>query len=365
MHVAEILVKWLILLNLLKENSMKGTLTSVLLLGVFSAPVAAQDAQQIYDDVAQQAALQTALNRPTVNVGGFIQTGWEYSNGGGVSTENGFFVERARINISGDLANETLSYLVSGEWDTSNNFNLLDAYVDFKLFNIGSIDTGAFVRLGQFVPDFYGGFVDDPTKLTTYNYSVSALTFGQGRGQGVQFSRAFGENLRASAFYNNGFDNLSGPGDNNYAVGGSLHYHIGFDLNLNAGYAYSDSGSEATNSYTLGADWAYDRFTLDLDWIQNDASGSWDNWSLVSTVSYEIESDLEAFLQWEYGEYEGDLNLLTLGANYELNSAMTWTNSFGYSIQDLGSNFNTDNTGWRSGAGDGQYVIRSVVTFSF
>lgn len=344
---------------------MKGTLTSVLLLGVFSAPVAAQDAQQIYDDVAQQAALQTALNRPTVNVGGFIQTGWEYSNGGGVSTENGFFVERARINISGDLANETLSYLVSGEWDTSNNFNLLDAYVDFKLFNIGSIDTGAFVRLGQFVPDFYGGFVDDPTKLTTYNYSVSALTFGQGRGQGVQFSRDFGETLRASAFYNNGFDNLSGPGDNNYAVGGSLHYHIGFDLNLNAGYAYSDSGSEATNSYTLGADWAYDRFTLDLDWIQNDASGSWDNWSLVSTVSYEIESDLEAFLQWEYGEYEGDLNLLTLGANYELNSAMTWTNSFGYSIQDLGSNFNTDNTGWRSGAGDGQYVIRSVVTFSF
>ena len=365
MHVAEILVKWLILLNLLKENSMKGTLTSVLLLGVFSAPVAAQDAQQIYDDVAQQAALQTALNRPTVNVGGFIQTGWEYSNGGGLSTENGFFVERARINISGDLANETLSYLVSGEWDTSNNFNLLDAYVDFKLFNIGSIDTGAFVRLGQFVPDFYGGFVDDPTKLTTYNYSVSALTFGQGRGQGVQFSRDFGENLRASAFYNNGFDNLSGPGDNNYAVGGSLHYHIGFDLNLNAGYAYSDSGSEATNSYTLGADWAYDRFTLDLDWIQNDASGSWDNWSLVSTVAYQVESDLEAFLQWEYGEYEGDLNLLTLGANYEVNSAMTWTNSFGYSIQDLGSNFNTDNTGWRSGAGDGQYVIRSVVTFSF
>jgi len=344
---------------------MKGTLTSVLLLGVFSAPVVAQDAQQIYDDVAQQAALQTALNRPTVNVGGFIQTGWKYSNGGGLSTENGFFVERARINISGDLANETLSYLVSGEWDTSNNFNLLDAYVDFKLFNIGSIDTGAFVRLGQFVPDFYGGFVDDPTKLTTYNYSVSALTFGQGRGQGVQFSRDFGENLRASAFYNNGFDNLSGPGDNNYAVGGSLHYHIGFDLNLNAGYAYSDSGSEATNSYTLGADWAYDRFTLDLDWIQNDASGSWDNWSLVSTVAYQVESDLEAFLQWEYGEYEGDLNLLTLGANYEVNSAMTWTNSFGYSIQDLGSNFNTDNTGWRSGAGDGQYVIRSVVTFSF
>ena len=337
--------------------------TSVMILGMFAAPAVAQD--EIYNDAIQQAQLQTVLNQPSVDVGGFIQTGWEYSNGGGLSTENGFFVERARINISGDLADETVSYLVSGEWNnTSNNFNLLDAYVDFRLFDFGVFETGSTVRIGQFVPDFYGGFVDDPTKLTTYNYSVSALTFGQGRGQGIQFSRGFGESLRGSFFYNNGFDNFRGPGDNNYAVGGSLHYHIGFDLNLNAGYAYSNTGSE-TNSYTLGANWARDRFSLDLDWIQNDASGSWDNWSLVSTVAYQVESDLEAFLQWEYGEYEGDLNLLTLGANYEVNSAMTWTNSFGYSIQNLGSNFNTDSTGWRSGAGDGQYVIRSVVTFSF
>lgn len=325
---------------------------------------------EIYTNAIRQAQLQTELDQSSVNVSGFIQTGWEYSSGGGLSPENGFFIERARLNISGELLNEAVSYLISGEWDQdAGNFDLLDAYIDFRVFDLGSFETGASVRLGQFVPRFYSGFVDDPTTLTTYNYSVSALTFGQGRGQGIEVRRNFGSDLSASVFYNNGFNNYSGPGNNNYAIGCSFVYSLasvtGLDLNLNGGYAYNDVSSQGTNSYTLGGNWTNGPLSLDLDWIQNDATGSWDNWSLVSTLGYNITDELQAFTQWEYGEYAGDLNLLTVGANYDFNSHITWTNTLGFSLQDLGSNFVTDNTGWRAGAGDGQFVIRSVVTFNF
>ena len=42
--------------------------------------------------VQMDAATRTSLNdnHLSLNVGGFIQTGWEYSNGGGLPAQNGF-----------------------------------------------------------------------------------------------------------------------------------------------------------------------------------------------------------------------------------------------------------------------------------
>ena len=39
------------------------------------------------DDAATHASLND--NHLSLNVGGFIQTGWEYSNGGGLPAQNG------------------------------------------------------------------------------------------------------------------------------------------------------------------------------------------------------------------------------------------------------------------------------------
>ncbi len=153
-------------------------------------------------DAATHASLND--NHLSLNVGGFVQTGWEYSNGGGLPAQNGFAVDRARLTFSGDMSNESFSYLVSGEWsDVTNSFDLLDAVVTLRMFDEANI------RVGQFVPQFYAGYVTDPTQLTTLNYSVSALTFGQGRGTGVEAFRSFGD-FEVSAFYNNGFDTAGG-----------------------------------------------------------------------------------------------------------------------------------------------------------
>ena len=203
--------------------------------------------------VQMDAATRTSLNdnHLSLNVGGFIQTGWEYSNGGGLPAQNGFAVDRARLTFSGDMSNESFSYLVSGEWsDVTNSFDLLDAVVTLRMFDEANI------RVGQFVPQFYAGYVTDPTQLTTLNYSVSALTFGQGRGTGVEAFRSFGD-FEVSAFYNNGFDTANvGVGDNNYAIGVAATYHLDAAVSLNGGWAY-DSVTEGVNSFTFGG--VYDR----------------------------------------------------------------------------------------------------------
>lgn len=312
--------------------------------------------------VQMDAATRTSLNdnHLSLNVGGFIQTGWEYSNGGGLPAQNGFSVDRARLTFSGDTSNESFSYLVSGEWsDVTNSFDLLDAVVTLRMFDEANI------RVGQFVPQFYAGFVTDPTQLTTLNYSVSALTFGQGRGTGVEVFRSFGD-FEVSGFYNNGFDTANvGVGDNNYAIGVAATYHLDADLSLNGGWAY-DSVTEGVNSFTFGGVYSKDLLSIGADWIANDAgTGSLNNWSIVTTASYQCMDDFEGFAQWEIGDYDGSLNLLTVGGNYDLAHGLVWTNTLGYALQSLGNNFVTDNTGWRSGSSSGQFVIRSGITLSF
>lgn len=339
-------------------------ITAILVSLALSGVAAGQDTN---DDVLAQvqlaAAKEKSLNAQVMlmELGGFIQTGYLYNNGGGNAQTNGFSVDRARLSLSGTTHDEKVTFLVSGQWtDNSRTFGLLDARVDLRMFDFANI------RVGQFVPQFYAGFVTDPRTLTTLNYSVSALTFGQGRGQGIELSRAFGD-FEVSAFYNNGFDNVNnGAGiDNNYALGFAASYNMSEQLSLNAGYSYNDVKNRQVSNYTFGAGFTEDRFSINGDWVANDANGGLSNWSIVTTASYQCMDDFDGWVQWEVGEFDGDLNLLTVGGNYDLGSHVIWTNSFGYSLESLGRGFDTTNTGWVAGSDSGQFVIRSGVTVSF
>ena len=344
-------------------NKINAIVTSL----VFAGGVGTASGMDTYDMVSQEvqvaAAQHASLNGEhlSVNVGGFIQTGWSYNNAGGNSALSGFGVDRARLIISGDMGNESMSYLVSGQWsDTTNSFDLLDARVDLRMFDFANI------RVGQFVPGFYAGYVTDPRSLTTLNYSVSALTFGQGRGQGVELSRHF-SNFHVSGFYNNGFDDTSGVGSNDYAFGSRVECVAVADWVFGAGLGYNNDVVDYV-TYTVDASYVGNGWHADAAWIANDSNDTWDNYSLVGTVGYDIAKDWEAFGQYEYGVLSGasdDLSLLTVGGNYALNSAVTWTTSFGYSLNAVSSEFDTDTTGWRTSSEDGQFLIRSGVTVSF
>ena len=344
-------------------NKINAIVTSLVLAG----GVGAASGMDTYDMVSQEVQIAASQHASfngehlSVNLGGFIQTGWSYNNAGGNDALSGFGVDRARLILSGDMGDETMSYLVSGQWsDSTNTFDLLDARVDLRMFDFANI------RVGQFVPGFYSGYVTDPRDLTTLNYSVSALTFGQGRGQGVELSRHIGD-FHVSGFYNNGFDDTSGVGNNDYAFGARVEYDAVKDWVFGGGLGYNNDVVDYVTC-TLDASYIGDGWHADAAWIANDSNDTWQNYSLVGTVGYDVTDKWEAFGQYEYGVLSGaseNLSLFTIGGNYALNSAVTWTTSLGYSFNAIDSSFNTENTGWRTSSEDGQFLIRSGLTVSF
>ena len=344
-------------------NKINAIVTSLVLAG----GVGAASGMDTYDMVSQEVQIAASQHASfngehlSVNLGGFIQTGWSYNNAGGNDALSGFGVDRARLILSGDMGDETMSYLVSGQWsDSTNTFDLLDARVDLRMFDFANI------RVGQFVPGFYSGYVTDPRDLTTLNYSVSALTFGQGRGQGVELSRHIGD-FHVSGFYNNGFDDTSGLGNNDYAFGARVEYDAVKDWVFGGGLGYNNDVVDYVTC-TLDASYIGDGWHADAAWIANDSNDTWQNYSLVGTVGYDVTDKWEAFGQYEYGVLSGaseNLSLFTVGGNYALNSAVTWTTSLGYSFNAIDSSFDTENTGWRTSSEDGQFLIRSGLTVSF
>ncbi len=344
-------------------NKINAIITSLVLAG----GVGAASGMDTYDMVSQEVQIAASQHASfngehlSVNLGGFIQTGWSYNNAGGNDALSGFGVDRARLILSGDMGDETMSYLVSGQWsDSTNTFDLLDARVDLRMFDFANI------RVGQFVPGFYSGYVTDPRDLTTLNYSVSALTFGQGRGQGVELSRHIGD-FHVSGFYNNGFDDTSGLGNNDYAFGARVEYDAVKDWVFGGGLGYNNDVVDYVTC-TLDASYIGDGWHADAAWIANDSNDTWQNYSLVGTVGYDVTDKWEAFGQYEYGVLSGaseNLSLFTVGGNYALNSAVTWTTSLGYSFNAIDSSFDTENTGWRTSSEDGQFLIRSGLTVSF
>ena len=323
--------------------------------------VAAAADMDTLERVQIDAATRASLNEPwiTANINGFVQTSWQYGNGGKMPSEYGFGIDRARLELSGDMTDESMSYQIAGQWnDVNNTFDLIDANLTLRMFDFAN------VRVGRFVPEFYEGFVDDPTTLTTFNYSVSALTFGQGRGDGVELFRTF-DQWDVSGFYNNGFDNLTGIADDTWALGASVRYNFGGGLAANAGYALNSVTGTEYDSLTFGGSYVEGLWDASVDFIIDNRGTDFNNWSLVSTVGYQCMDDFQGFAQWEIGKYDGDLNLLTVGGNYQVNEWITWTNTIGVALNDLGSNFVTTNTGWRAGSENGQWVARSMITFGF
>jgi hypothetical protein len=316
----------------------------------------------IMNGVREDAATHTSLqgDGPTITPTGLIQTGWSYSGGGDDADVYGFDVYRARLGIVGNIGDDA-SFRLNGEWTPGSGFDLLEAFVDYRGFDFAD------VRVGQFVPTFYSGFVANPADLTTQTYSITAQTFGQGYGQGIELSRSFGD-VELNAFYNNGFDNLTGVSNGDYAVG----FHVGYEacdwFSLGGGYAYIE-GANQYMTYTLDTTFTVDEFSLNAAWVSNDMIDGWENYSLVGTASFNVTDQAQLFGQYEYGNLGGfaggNLSVGTIGLNYDLTTGVKWTNSVGYAFEDIAAGFDTADTGWNASAGQGEYVVRSFITISF
>ena len=313
----------------------------------------------VREDSMTHMSLRSEESPVSVDVSGFLQFRYLYNDGGSNEATRGFDIDRARIKFSGKVYD--FDYAVSGQW-SETEFELKDAFLSK---NIGGFD----VKAGQFVTSFYSGYVSDPTTLVTGDYSVTALTYGQGYSQGVEVSKSFSD-FSFYASYNDGFNtDNSSFGDNDYGVSGRVEYNGFENLTIGGAFANQQTATDSYDSFTFDAGVKCGQFEFDAAYVaSNRVSDSWSNYSVVGTASYVLSHDLQIFGQYEYGVMDGaesDLNLATFGANIIFNSNVRWTNSVGYALNAIDSGYNLYDTGWETSTSDGQYVIKSMLTVSF
>jgi hypothetical protein len=309
-------------------------------------------------DADNRASFQGSNSPVTVNLHGFAQTRYTYSGGGGLEVNRGFSIPRARLILSGDLYD--WEYKVSGQWgDDTNTFDLKDAYVQ------GSLFSGTF-RAGQFKAPFMREVLVAQQDTLMTDRSIIANNFGQGRSQGVQYSRDFGM-LDFTGAYTDGFNTANGAGVQN---GSALTARFGVDVTSwwNVGAAISRNDLVDSNYTTYTLDTLVSTGGLDLTAAYVATSGdAGDNWGATVQAGYMCMDDFQGFVAYEMGELEGvteNLSTFTVGGNYFINENVKWTTDISYALNGVNGAWDLGNTGWRAGD-SGEYVVRTQIQISF
>lgn len=314
----------------------------------------------LLDDAAQYRSLNESTETP-VEVGGFVIARWQYNDDS--DTETQFSLPYSRVSFSADV--ENWGFAISGEWsDYTKNFEILDAFVttQFAEFDI---------RVGQFVPEFFVGYTVSPLDLVAGEYGVVANNFGQGRSQGIQVARSFGD-FTATASYTDGFDVEGGPlqsAQNNstdFGLTGRLDWNVNETIRLGGAYSYQDTEFEY-DTWTVDGAFTYAGFGVELAYVTSDLNGSFgDNYGLIGTVTYDVTERIQPFVQYEHGTIqEQDLNIVTVGVNQFFTPNVRLTTSVGYSFDPISKEWDLGRSGWAPSEDDEQILVNAQLSFSF
>lgn len=319
--------------------------------------------QAIAQEAIEHAEIQTSMMESKVKLFGFAQFRWMYDNISPTGARQGFDVRKAVIGVEGELA-EDWSFVLSGEWVPDSSFELRDAYVDGKIDSFG-------LRAGRFRTAFMQEVLVNEPQLLGNDYSLIAYTFGQGRSEGIQLSREFGD-FDFKFAYSNGFEtpNVDPFDTDTWGLVGRVDWDLDPRMSLGAALAYNSVSSVGHNlSWTVDGRmtftdniFGYASYTGRSD----DANG--DGWGVLGQAGYILDAENVAFVQYQGGEFSGNgdmLSILSLGLNHYFASNVRWTNEIGYSFNGIDSNWVTDQTGWSNTSRDGQVLFTTQMTISF
>ena len=314
--------------------------------------------RDVLADADARTMLQGNGNPVTVNVHGFAQTRYSYSGGGDDESNHGFSIPRARLILSGDLFD--WEYKVSGQWSDSNTtFDLMDAYAQGGLF-------GGTLRVGQFKSPFMREVLVAQQDTLMTDRSIVSNQFGQGRSQGVQWSKDFGM-LDFAGAYTDGFDTANGAGVQN---GQAFTARVGADVtnwwNVGAAISWNDLVDTSYTTYTVDTKVSTGGLDLTAAYVATSGDAG-DNWGTTVQAGYMCMDDFQGFVAFEYGELEGiseNLSTFTVGGNYFINSNIKWTTDLSYALNGINGAWDLGDTGLRAGD-SGEYVVRTQIQVSF
>jgi len=314
--------------------------------------------KDVLADADSRASLQGNGSPVTVNVHGLLQSRWSYNGGGDVDANHGFNLPRARLIFTGDVYD--FQYRVSGEWQDGGTFDLLDAWGSTSI-------SGVDLKFGQFKSPFMKSWDVDAADTLTADRSIVTYTLGQGRSQGVQLGKEFGS-FRVRGAYTDGFNSANGAGvQNGYALSGRVDWDVADWWNLGAAVSWNDLDTTDYWTWTVDTGVNFSGLNLDASYVAKNHDDG-EDWATTVQASYFISDELQPFVQYEYGQLQGDdnnLSVATFGVNYHVNPNVKWTTDFGYSFNDVGAGWDLADTGWRAGTAEGEYLVRTQLQVTF
>ena len=321
----------------------------------------AKATKQLVRDVLADADTRTMMqgngNPVTVNVHGFVQSRYTYSGGGNDEAQHGFSVPRARLILSGDVYD--WEYKVSGQWTEGGDFSLMDAYAQ------GGLLSGTF-RVGQFKAPFMREVLVSQQDTLMAERSIVSNMFGQGRSQGVQWSRDFGM-LDFSGAFTDGFDTANGAGvQNGQAFTGRATVDVLDWWNVGAAVSWNDLVDTSYTTYTFDTKVSTGGLDLTAAYVATTGDAG-DNWGTTVQAGYMCMENFQGFVAYEYGELEGveeNLSVFTVGGNYWFNDNVKWTTDFGYALNGINGAWDLGETGWNAGD-SGEYIVRTQLQIQF
>jgi len=363
----------------------------------------------------------------TMNITGQLQTRWVMSHvgddGGGPGAGNntnktnwGFQVRRAKLRFQGNVVDKTWHYKIDGSFVDSNGqaggFAFQEAVIGHDMENMT-------LTLGQFkTPWNREELVSSEHQLAVERSLVNEY-FNADRmvGVGIEMKN---DAWRLNAAYGNGFrtayngDYTNTNSSNNptkwsaaarfdYKLSGDWSDFDSFTSSMDSdeammvGFAvagqswngeFAQQLSDSASVMGLTADFSmkmagmsifasvvYQNYSSDIDGID-----SVNPWGFVGQVGYSVTEQWELFGRFSWANNRGltgpglapstaeaKLSLLTVGANYFINSNVKFTADFGWNLNDTleGAWVNQPATGWRETNEDGEYVVRAQLQLLF
>jgi len=197
-------------------------------------------------DRPESAGFTLTSGPNSLNIGGLFQFGYTANfrddNADNVTVSDddfahGFLIRRARLDFSGNLINDRITYRISGDFGEindggnsgNNDFNLTWAYGEYAFEDALE---GLSVRFGQFkLPLFYEELVEPEYQLTV-DRSLTNELFSQQYSQGLMFTYST-ESWRAHAAVSDGLNTagstFNSAGDADVALTGRIDAKLAGD----------------------------------------------------------------------------------------------------------------------------------------
>lgn len=333
-------------------------------------------------------------------------------------TDYGFQVRRAKLRFAGNVADPSWGYNIQGAMESDGGFTFEDVVIS------KAMDSGLTVSVGQFkAPWLREELVSSQNQLAVERSMVNEY-FNAGRVVGVNFGwkqDAWSLDVSANNGGSTALDNISGLNTNSsnnftkWAAQGRFQYKLSGDWSDFDSFTSSAGDEEAMMIGFAGMGQQYNGETINTAGGTNDdlsvwgvtadfsakfsglslfASATWQNfrqsdafggstnkvnpWGVVAQAGYTFSDQWELFGRFSWANNDGlgspaltpaeaKLAVLTVGANYFVNSNVKFTVDWGLNFDDSMDGLWVDqaDTGWRETQAKDEWVLRAQLQLVF